>query len=238
MLTVKWSRAKGWESPEIRPFENLQISPFNTTLHYGIECFEGMKAYRGSDDSLMLFRPDHNMFRLKRSASHVGLPDFDGGELLKCIESFVQVEREFVPRQFGYSLYLRPTFISMENEIGVKSASHALLFVVGSPVGPYFSGGFKPASLFCEEEAIRCAPGGSGEYKVGGNYGPTIPMLDRVAPYKCDQTLWTYAGRVCEAGASNIFFVEGEGAGARLLTPPLNTMILPGVTRHSIIQLC
>lgn len=140
---------------------------FNSTLHYAIQCYEGMKAYKNSNDEIRLFRPECNMYRFKETSKALCLPDFDGGELLRCIERLVKVDKRWIPTERGFSLYIRPAHISMEETLGVKEASRSQIFVVLNPVGPYYPEGFKPISLYCETEKIRSAPLGSGNFKMG-----------------------------------------------------------------------
>ncbi len=114
------------------------------------------------------------MQRLLNSSRRISLPDFDGNELLKCIEEYVRIEERWIPAKTEFSLYIRPIHISMENSLGVKSPGASMIVVMSSPVGPYYPSGFKPISLSCSINSIRSAPGGTGFYKVGGNYGPTL----------------------------------------------------------------
>ncbi|XP_010128162.1 PREDICTED: branched-chain-amino-acid aminotransferase, cytosolic-like [Chlamydotis macqueenii] len=114
MLTIEWSLASGWEKPYIKPLENLSLHPASSSLHYAVELFEGMKAYRGVDGKIRLFRPTLNMDRMARSARRAALPCFDQNELLECIRKLVEVEKEWVPYSTSASLYIRPTLIGTE----------------------------------------------------------------------------------------------------------------------------
>ena len=102
------------------------------------------------------------------------MPGFDGGEMIELLKKFCEVEKEWVPKGAGYSLYLRPTAIGTHPFLGVDVSDHVKLFVIASPVGPYYPTGFKPVSLFADSTNKRAWPGGVGSFKVGGNYGPTI----------------------------------------------------------------
>uniref|UniRef100_A0A8C9LAF3 branched-chain-amino-acid transaminase n=1 Tax=Pavo cristatus TaxID=9049 RepID=A0A8C9LAF3_PAVCR len=114
MLTIEWSRVGGWGPPHIRPFQDLSLHPASSALHYAVELFEGMKAFRGADDKIRLFRPELNMERMGRSAQRVCLPPFDPMELLECIRALVRLEQDWVPRSEAASLYIRPTYIGTE----------------------------------------------------------------------------------------------------------------------------
>jgi len=247
MFKVKWTESDGWESPEITPLEPLMIHPAAKVLHYSMECFEGMKAFHGVDGKVRLFRPEMNMARLKRSCERLGLPTFNEHELLECIKHLLRVDSKFVPREDGFSLYLRPTCIATSPNLGVSAPTDAELFVICSPVGPYFPQGLKPVKLFVDEEHVRAWPGGVGNVKAGGNYAPTIVPMKKAAEHGCQQVLYTIShgagdeGRfISEAGAMNMFlvFAKKDGSGLELVTPPLDGTILPGVTRDSILALC
>uniref|UniRef100_I3M552 branched-chain-amino-acid transaminase n=1 Tax=Ictidomys tridecemlineatus TaxID=43179 RepID=I3M552_ICTTR len=223
MLTVEWSSEFGWEKPHIKPFQNLSLHPGSSTLHYAVELFEGLKAFRGVDNKIRLFRPELNMERMCKSAMRATLPVFDKEELLECIQQLVQLDQEWVPYSTSASLYIRPTFIGTEPSLGVKKPTKALLFVILSPVGPYFSSGtFNPVSLWANPKYVRAWKGGTGDCKMGGNYGSSLFAQSEAAENGCQQVLWLY-------GEDNQI--------EELATPPLDGIILPGVTRRCILDL-
>ncbi|KAG7504864.1 branched-chain-amino-acid aminotransferase, cytosolic-like isoform X2 [Solea senegalensis] len=241
MLTINWSEKSGWETPEIKPFQNLSLHPASSALHYSIELFEGMKAFRGVDNHVRLFRPMLNMERMHRSAERSCLPLFDKGELLSCINKLVEVDQEWVPYSQDASLYIRPTFIGTEPSLGVSRPGQAMLFVIVGPVGPYFTTGFfNPVSLLADPAFVRACKGGVGAYKMGGNYGPTIMVQTEAVKRGCQQVLWLYGEEeeITEVGTMNLFIYWTNEKGEReLLTPPLDGIILPGVTRQSLLDL-
>lgn len=167
MLTIDWSRSAGWGKPLISEMQPVTLHRFNSSLHYAIQCFEGFKAYKNDKGEIRVFRPDCNMLRLKNTTKALCLPDFDGNEFLNCIKQLVKLDQRWIPAKRGFSLYIRPTHISMENTLGVKEAAASQLFVVTGPTGPYYPSGFKPVALYCETEKIRSAPKGYGAYKMG-----------------------------------------------------------------------
>lgn len=114
------------------------------------------------------------MHRMKKTANRISLPDFDGTELMHCIQELLKVDSDWIPTHPGFAAYIRPTMIATEETLGVRAPSKAKLFVVISPVGPYFPSGLMPIKIFCNMKHIRAAPGGVGGFKVGGNYAPTI----------------------------------------------------------------
>ncbi|KAJ8251063.1 hypothetical protein GJAV_G00216850 [Gymnothorax javanicus] len=241
MLTIGWSEKDGWEAPQIKPFQNLSLHPAASALHYSIELFEGMKAFRGVDNRIRLFRPMLNMQRMFRSTERSCLPLFDKEELLACIRKLVEVDQDWVPHSTDASLYIRPTFIGTEPSLGVTRANHALLYVIIGPVGPYFAtGSFNPVSLLADPRFVRAWRGGVGEYKMGGNYGPTIAVQNEAVKLGCQQVLWLYGDReeITEVGTMNLFIYWTTEDGEReLVTPPLDGVILPGVTRQSLLDL-
>lgn len=241
MLTISWSEKDGWDAPQIKPFQNLSLHPASSALHYSIELFEGMKAFRGVDNRIRLFRPMLNMERMHRSAERSCLPLFDKGELLECIKKLVEVDQDWVPFSQDASLYIRPTFIGTEPSLGVSRTGKALIFVIIGPVGPYFTtGSFNPVSLMADPAYVRAWKGGVGAYKMGGNYGPTIAVQNEAQKQGCQQVLWLYGEdeEITEVGTMNLFIYWTNAEGEReLVTPPLDGIILPGVTRQSLLDL-
>ncbi|XP_067914985.1 branched-chain-amino-acid aminotransferase, cytosolic isoform X2 [Heterodontus francisci] len=241
MLMVHWTAARGWEKPQIKPLQNLSLHPAVSALHYSVELFEGLKAFRGVDDKIRLFRPMLNMERMLRSAIRSSLPRFDPEELLACIKKLVEIDKEWVPYSKSASLYIRPVFIGTEPSLGLKKATKALLYVILSPVGPYFStGSFSPVSLWADPKYVRAWKGGTGDCKMGGNYGASLYAQAEAATLGCQQVLWLYGDehKVTEAGTMNLFlYWINEHGEEELVTPPLDGIILPGVVRQSILDL-
>jgi len=170
----------------------------------------------------------------------LAMPTFDGDELTSLLKEFCKVEKSWVPQGSGYSLYLRPTAIGTHPFLGVDVSAHVKIFVIASPVGPYYPQGFKPVSLYADSVNKRAWPGGVGGFKVGGNYGPTIQPAKEAMAKGYNQVLWMWGqeDEVTECGAMNLFFVVEEEGKRVLITAPLDRGdILPGVTRRSILEL-
>lgn len=240
MLEIEWTAENGWAAPTITPYHPLNLDPSAVVLHYAFELFEGMKAYRDTEGNIRTFRPDNNMDRMNKSADRIALPTFDGEELLKCIDQFLLLEKSFVPEGAGYSLYLRPTMIGTTASLGVGVPDKALIYVIASPVGPYYSTGFKPVSLEATDYAVRAWPGGCGNRKLGANYAPCIKPQLEAAQRGYAQNLWLFGdeGYVTEVGTMNAFFVFKTKDGKKeLVTAPLDGTILEGVTRDLILEL-
>jgi len=240
MLTIEHSVKDGWKKPVIEPTRELSIHPGAKVLHYATEIFEGMKAYRGNDNKIRLFRPDLNMKRMVTSAERSVLPTFDGNELLECIKKLVKIDADWVPTSKSSTLYVRPCLIGTEPTLGVSAPNQSLLFVVTGPVGPYFPTGFKPISLLADPQYVRAFPGGVGAYKAGSNYGPTIYVNKFANAQGCQQVLWLHGREhlITEVGTMNLFtYLKNKKGETELVTAPLNGLILPGVTRQSILDL-
>lgn len=186
-----------WGVPRIESFGNMSIPPHTSCLHYGTTCFEGMKAYSDIDDienaaqnnnmrkrQIRLFRPDMNIRRLQNSAERLCFPPFDAQEMLKLIEEFVRVEKEWIPLKRGYSLYLRPSLIGMSPSLSLDICDKVRFFLIASPVGPFFTPPtstalnaaydptleIRPVSLYVQDRYVRAWHGGTGEFKLGANY--------------------------------------------------------------------
>uniref|UniRef100_A0A1E1XA98 branched-chain-amino-acid transaminase n=1 Tax=Amblyomma aureolatum TaxID=187763 RepID=A0A1E1XA98_9ACAR len=240
MFTVKYTDTQGWDKPKISPLRNLELHPASKVLHYAQELFEGLKAYRGHDDKIRLFRPDMNIRRLLNSAARIDLPKFDGDEFLKCLSKLVSIEKDWVPKHPMSSLYIRPTFIGIEPTLGVARSNEALLFIILSPVGPYFRTGIKPVSLLADPKYVRAWPGGTGDKKLGCNYAPTLMVQNEAEKLNLQQVLWLFGEdeQVTEVGAMNVMvLLKNRDGGTELVTPPLSGIILPGVTRQSVLDL-
>ncbi|SCV71334.1 BQ2448_2922 [Microbotryum intermedium] len=240
MLTIPWNVQTGWGTPKISPYAPLQLDPSATVLHYAPTLFEGMKAYKDGKGLVRLFRPDKNMERMTRSAARLAFPDFTGDHLTTLIKKLVDVDSKWVPSEPGTSLYIRPTMIGTQAGLGVGASTDVLLFVIACPVGPYYSTGFKPVKLLATAKDVRAWPGGTGGYKLGSNYAAGVVPQQAAAALGYQQILWLYGPehQLTEVGTMNLFVVLSHPDGTtELVTPPLEDMILPGVTRDSVLAL-
>lgn len=240
MLAVKWNQAEGWNEPQITPYQNLSLDPATCVFHYAFECFEGMKAYKGKDGKLRLFRPDKNMARLNKSANRIALPTFQPPALIDLIATLVKMDKHFIPNERGYSLYLRPTMIGTQATLGIAPPNSAMLYVIASPVGPYYPTGFKAISLEATNYAVRAWPGGVGDKKLGANYAPCVLPQAEAFSRGHQQNLWLFGDEeyVTEVGTMNMFAaIRSKDGQKELVTAPLDGTILEGVTRDSILAL-
>ncbi len=236
MFLMEYAGGKGWHDPRIVPYGPIPILPAAMVLHYAQEIFEGLKAYYAQDGNVCLFRPDRNAERFNRSAARMCMPQIPVADQLAAFRELLRVDREWIPRARGASLYIRPAMIATEPTLGVRPASEYLFFVITGPVGAYYARGFEPVRILVEEKYVRAAKGGLGEAKAGANYAASLLAAKTAKAAGFDQVLWLDAERrqfVEEVGTMNILFVlRGE-----LVTPPLSGSILPGVTRDSVLVL-
>ncbi|KAK4643390.1 branched-chain-amino-acid transaminase bat2 [Podospora bellae-mahoneyi] len=241
MLTIEWTQESGWSAPKILPYQNLSLDPATCVFHYAFECFEGMKAYKDTKGQIRLFRPDKNMARFNKSAARIALPTFSPEALTSLIAQFAKLESRFIPSERGYSLYLRPTMIGTQKTLGVGPPGSALLYVIASPVGPYYPTGFKAVSLEATDYAVRAWPGGVGDKKLGANYAPCIVPQKEAMSRGFQQNLWLFGEEeyVTEVGTMNFFVaIKNKQTGQKeLITAPLDGTILEGVTRDSVLAL-
>ncbi len=236
MFIANHDEQRGWHDARIVPYGPLPIDPASPVLHYSTEVFEGLKAYRYANDEIGLFRPEENAARMNRSAKRMCLPEIDEALQLAAYEALVDLEREWVPRTNGTSLYLRPTLIGDGCRLGVREASKHVYFIICSPSGLYYPNGIKPVRIYIESTYVRTVQGGTGNAKTGGNYAASLLASSIAGKRGYDQVLWL-DGRenryVEEVGAMNTMFVI-DGV---LVTPKLTGSILDGITRKSVLRL-
>lgn len=244
MILAKWTLTEGWSAPELQPFGPLSLMPTASCLHYATECFEGLKAYRGLDGKLRLFRPDCNARRLLMSSTRISLPAFDPEAVERLVLALMAVDgHRWLPRDRpGGFLYLRPALIGTHAQLGVASPREALLFITASymPRMDAVPGGMRLHTS--PEDMVRSWVGGFGYAKVGANYGPSLLATQEAKAKGFGQVLWLYGpeGYCTEAGASNFFVVwrDRDTGKPQLVTAPLDDrLILDGVTRRSLLQL-
>ncbi|RSL61661.1 hypothetical protein CEP53_005019 [Fusarium sp. AF-6] len=242
MLICDWDEATGWESPVIKPFGPLSLIPSANVLQYATGCFEGIKAYRGYDGQLRLFRLRLNCERMVKSSVRVGLPSFDPAALEQLIHSFVALEAErWLPKdRVGQTMYLRPTHIGTTPGLGLQKPRQSSLYIIATLTSGFSTNGGM-SLLTSPADTFRAWPGGFGNAKLGANYGPTLATHADAISQGFDQVLWLFGNQqyATEAGASNFFVVwRTKEGGLELVTAGLeNKTILEGITRRSVIEL-
>jgi branched-chain amino acid aminotransferase len=222
-----------WQEPTIVPFGDISVSPAMLSLHYGQSVFEGMKAFWMNDGSINIFRPHKHHARLNRSMDRMVMPRISEGMFLQSLHALVDLDKDWIPKAEGSSLYIRPLVFAYEARLGVKVADHFKFIIMNSPVAAYQA---KPYRLKVEQTFVRTAEGGTGFAKCAGNYGGAFYPTQVAREEGFDQILWTDHKEhkyIDEVGMMNVFFVIN----GKLVTPKLTTAILEGVTRDTIITL-
>ena len=237
MFIMEYDSGKGWHSPQIKEYGNISLSPAATVLHYGQEVFEGMKAYRNPGDKVVLFRPRENFKRLNASSVRAVIPELDVDDCMEALCELVKLDRDWIPKSDGTSLYIRPFIIAVDPFLGVKPADKYYFMIITSPSGAYYSTGLNPVGILIEEQFVRAVKGGMGFTKTGGNYAASLLGQKLAHENGYEQVMWLDGIErkyIEEVGAMNVFFViDGE-----VVTPELSGTILPGITRMSAIELC
>ena len=222
-----------WINPRIEPLALIPTHPAAMALHYGQAIFEGMKAYKNTNDEPLLFRPKQNAARLNKSADRMGMPNFPEDVFVEGLKKLVSLESDWIPPKQGSALYLRPFMYASEAFIGMRAATSYKFVIIASPSAPLYS---KHIKLWAEKQFIRAAHGGTGEAKASGNYAAAIRPTELAKANGYDQVLWLDAAEhkyIQEVGTMNIFFkIDGE-----FITPELDGSVLHGITRDSVIQL-
>ena len=226
-----------WHSPTIEPYAPFQLEPAAVVLHYAQEVFEGLKAYRGADGKISLFRPEANMDRMNNSCERVCIPRFPKDLAMEGMIELIKLDKDWVPAAPGTSLYVRPTIIATEPFLGVRPATEYTFFIITSPVGAYYSGGFSPVKIMVEDRYTRAAVGGMGEAKTAGNYAASLKAQVEAHDKGFTQVLWLDGKErkyVEEVGTMNMVFKFKD----EVATAPLHGTILPGITRDSVLTMC
>jgi branched-chain amino acid aminotransferase len=225
-----------WINQRIEPYGKIEFEPAMCTLHYAQAVFEGLKAFHVRDGSINIFRPEKNLERMNRSNERMCMPTIDQDMFFDAMTELIKLERDWIPKDTGHSLYIRPFIFGTENFLGVHPSSTYRFMIILSPVGAYYKEGFNPVSLLVPEEYVRAVKGGVGEAKTAGNYAASL-LPAKIAQKKgFTQVLWLdgeHHKYIDEVGTMNIFFVIDD----EVITPPLEGSILPGVTRDTALDL-
>ncbi|MDO9712986.1 branched-chain amino acid aminotransferase [Paracraurococcus lichenis] len=236
MFLMDYTEGEGWHSPRIVPYGPLSLDPATSVLHYGQAIFDGLKAFRGPDGQVRLFRADRHAERLNRSARIMCMPELPVDLIRQSFDALVGLEHDWVPRKAGTSLYLRPTIIATDVYLGVHPAHSYLYFLILSPVGSYYKEGVKPVRILASDSHVRAVKGGTGEAKTAANYAASLAGQQDAARAGYTQVLYLDAVEhkyLDEVGTMNIMLRIGD----EVITPPLAGTILDGVTRASAIEL-
>jgi len=231
----KWGNGS-WDDGQLVEDNKISISEGSTAIHYGQQCFEGLKAYRTKSGSIQLFRPDENAKRMINSCRRLLMPEVPIDKFIDACIQVVKANEAYVPPYgSGATLYLRPYVIGVGDNIGVKPADSYIFSVFCLPVGPYFKGGLTPVN-FTIADYDRAAPQGTGQAKVGGNYAASmLPHYEAVKRGFADCIYLdplTHT-KIEEVGAANFFGITESN---RFVTP-ISPSILPSITKYSLMYL-
>jgi branched-chain amino acid aminotransferase len=236
MFVMNYDAGQGWHDPRIVPYQPFTLDPATCVLHYGQAVFDGMKAFRGRDGQIRLFRVRDHAARLNRSGHYLCIPELDPEMVEDSIRSLVEVDQNWVPHLQGTSLYIRPTIISTEAFLGVHPSSSYLYYVILCPVGAYYKEGMNPVKILASDHHVRAVQGGLGAAKTAGNYAASLYGAEEAQKGGFTQVLWLDGVEhryLDEVGTMNIMLrIDDE-----VITPPLNGAILAGVTRDSVLTL-
>jgi branched-chain amino acid aminotransferase len=236
MFVMLYDEKIGWHDAVIKPYGDFSLDPAAMALHYGQEIFEGLKAYHGPNDKIFLFRPTDNLKRMNVSATRMCMPEIPVDIVYGAMKKLITLDKDWIPKADGATLYIRPTMIASEAGLGVRPSKQYIFFIINCPVGAYYPEGFNPVKIFVTDKYVRAVAGGVGNVKTAGNYAASIMAAVEAQKQGYTQVLWLDAIErryIEEVGTMNIFFLIGD----ELITPPLTGSILPGITRDSVLRL-
>ncbi|HVF96385.1 MAG TPA: branched-chain amino acid aminotransferase [Flavisolibacter sp.] len=222
-----------WGEPQIKPFQNISLSPTALVLHYGQSIFEGMKAFRMQDGRINIFRTDKHYERINASLDRMCMPPIPYHLFEAALQGLVKTDEAWVPQGEDVALYIRPFVFASEARFGVKVSEEYTFIIVTGPVSTLYQ---KPIKVKVERHYIRAAKGGVGSAKCAGNYGGAFYPTQKAREEGFDQVLWMDAFEheyIEESGTMNLLFVID----GKLITPPLSDSILDGITRDSLLAI-
>ena len=232
MLVCDYKNGK-WQQPKIIPYQNISLDPSSKIFHYGQSVFEGMKAYKDTNDQILLFRPLDNQKRINISAKRLAIPELPEEYFMEGLTTLLKLDSDWIPTTKDSSLYIRPFVFASGNGFHASPSDEYKFIIACSPSGPYFGGELK---VLIEQKYSRSANGGVGYAKAGGNYGGQFYPTQLANEKGYQQVIWTDDTThqyIEEAGAMNIFMRIGD----TLITAPTSDRILDGITRKSLIEI-
>ncbi len=234
-IRASWKDGQ-WGELSFSDSEYIPIHMAATALHYGQQAFEGLKAFRGKDGKIRLFRPEENAKRLQDSARGLGMPEVPTELFIKATQEVIKKNSDFIPPHgSGASLYIRPLLFGSGAQVGVKAASEYIFIIFVTPVGPYFKDGFKPSPMVIERDRDRAAPRGTGHIKVGGNYAASLIPGEKAHQRGYATAVFLDAKEkkyIDECGPANFFGIKDN-----TYITPASDSILPSITNKSLMQL-
>lgn len=225
-----------WDDGKLVEDNNITISEASTALHYGQQCFEGLKAYRTKEGKIQLFRPDENAKRISRSCKRILMPEIPVEKFIDACIQVVKANEAYVPPYgTGATLYLRPYVIGVGDNLGVRTAPEFLFGIFCCPVGPYFKGGMSPVNFMITEEFDRAAPHGTGAAKVGGNYAASLLAHEDAVKKGFADCIYLDPAthtKIEEVGAANFFGITNDD----VFVTPKSPSILASITKYSLLH--
>lgn len=233
---ISYWKDGAWDEGKLVKENTLTISMASPALHYGQQCFEGLKAYRRKDGTIGLFRPDQNAKRMQDTCKRLLMPEVSEEKFIEAVKMVVKANEEFVPPYgSGATLYIRPFIIGVGENIGVKPATEYIFCVFVTPVGPYFKGGMTPINMVVTDYD-RAAPNGTGAVKVGGNYAASLLPHEIAAKEGYSDCVYldpkTHT-KIEEVGAANFIGITKDN----VLVTPKSPSILPSITKYSLLYI-
>ncbi|WP_185872376.1 branched-chain amino acid aminotransferase [Blattabacterium cuenoti] len=222
-----------WKNSIIKPFGNIMFSPISPVFHYGQAVFEGMKAYKDKNEEVFLFRPKENFKRINKSAIRLEMPTIPLDIFMNGLIKLIDLDRDWIPKNYGQSLYIRPFLIATNGVLSAKPSKDYMFIIISTPADSYYK---YPLKIKIEEKYSRSSSGGVGFTKAAGNYASSFYPTRLANEEGFDQILWTDSSThtmIEESGTMNVFFWLKN----KLITPKANENILSGITCNSIIDL-
>jgi branched-chain amino acid aminotransferase len=232
MLICNFKHGK-WGAPEVLPYGPISISPGSKVLHYGQSVFEGMKAFKNSNNEVLLFRKEENYKRINRSAVRLSIPEIPEDIFMNGLDELLSLDNEWCKADEGYSLYIRPFIFASSEGVKASASEEYTFMIITSPSTKYYAG---EMNVVVEEHFTRAPKGGVGSAKAAGNYAASFYPTKKANANGFKQVIWTDSVEhkyIEESGTMNIWFRIGD----KLITPELSDSILGGITRDSVLEL-
>jgi branched-chain amino acid aminotransferase len=232
MLICNFKHGK-WDAPEVLPYGPISIAPGAKVLHYGQSVFEGMKAFKNSNNEVLLFRKEENYKRINRSAVRLSIPEIPEDVFMNGLDELLLLDNEWCKADEGYSLYIRPFIFASSEGVKASASEEYTFMIITSPSTKYYAG---EMNVVVEEYFTRAPKGGVGSAKAAGNYAASFYPTKQANAKGFQQLIWTDSIEhkyIEESGTMNIWFRIGD----KLITPELSDSILGGITRDSVLEL-
>lgn len=236
MILADYTPEEGWHDARIVPYGPLNYNPGAMIFHYGQSTFEGLKAYYIDEHTIHLFRPEKNFERMNNSNERLCIPKIDPKEFTEYIIEALKIEKDWMPKENGKSLYIRPMIVATDECLGVHASKTYQFVCMFCPVASYYKNGIEPVKIYVEHDYKRAVKGGTGFAKTAANYAQSLRSQEEAELAGYAQVLWLDAIErkyIEEVGSMNIMFVIDD----TVVTPELNGSILPGITRASALEL-